>query len=427
MYRPEVEKTFFCYGGTPVAAHLNHSEEDLRVDGAFCRDREGFLLHMVSYYDHKTGQVPRPTILLDKMTADAHDNPVISVDDEGYIWVFSTSHGRARPSYISRSVEPYNVDAFEPVPVTHAVKGERVPMDNFSYMQAWHLPGRGFINFVTRYSDPATRTLFFVTSEDGVNWSEWTRLAAIEMGHYQISIHSDKKACSTFNMHPDELGPNWRTNLYYLETLDFGGGWQSAAGQSVGLPLTTRARAALVYDYAAEDMKVYLKDIRLDPEDRPVILYVVSQGYESGPDNGPRTWTIASWTGSEWRIRPVTESNSNYDTGSLYLEQDGTWRLIGPTESGPQPYNPGGEMAMWVSTDQGDKWTKVKQLTECSERNHTYARSPVNANPDFYAIWADGHCRKPSKSCIYFCSKRGEVYKLPEEMTAETQAPERVG
>lgn len=58
------------------------------------------LLHMVSCFDHKTKTVPRPTVLLDKQTDDAHDNPVISVDADGHLWIFSTSHGRARPSYI---------------------------------------------------------------------------------------------------------------------------------------------------------------------------------------------------------------------------------------------------------------------------------------------------------------------------------------
>lgn len=57
---------------------------------------------MVSYYDHRTGMVPRPTVLLDKETDDAHDNPVLAIDGEGYVWVFSNSHGVERPSYIRR-------------------------------------------------------------------------------------------------------------------------------------------------------------------------------------------------------------------------------------------------------------------------------------------------------------------------------------
>lgn len=427
VYRSEVDKTFFCYGGTVRDSHLRHTQEDLGVDGQFSRGREGFLLHGVSYFDHQTGCVPRPTILLDKETADAHDNPVISIDDAGYVWIFSTSHGRSRPSYVHRSAEPYSVDTFEHVPVTRLENGIEVPMDNFSYMQAWHLPGRGFISFVTRYQDPADRTLFFMTSENGVNWSEWTRLAAIDKGHYQISSCTAEKAGTAFNYHPEPQGLNWRTNLYYVETTDFGETWQNAAGESVDVPLITEKNNALVYDYAAEGLKVYLKDITLNAQGQPVVLYITSEGYASGPENGPRTWTTAQWTGSEWEIRPVTTSDSNYDTGSLYLEEDGTWRMIAPTETGPQPYNPGGEMAMWVSGDGGRGWERVREMTEGSVRNHTYARRPVNAHPDFYALWADGHCREPSKSCLYFCDQAGNVYRLPEEMTDDFERPEKLG
>ena len=81
VYRPQVDKTFFCYGGAPQDDHQR-------------------LYHMVSFYDHATAMVPRPTFLLDKETDDAHDNPVISIDDDGYVWIFSTSHGLSRPSYI---------------------------------------------------------------------------------------------------------------------------------------------------------------------------------------------------------------------------------------------------------------------------------------------------------------------------------------
>ena len=82
---------------------------------------------------------------------------------------------------------------------------------------------------------------------------------------------------------------------------------------------------------------------------------------------------------------PFTTSGNNYDHGSLYLEPDGAWRVIAPTEPGPQPYNPGGEMVMWLSRDQGATWTKLKQLTRDSKFNHTYARRPLHALPEFYA------------------------------------------
>jgi len=245
----------------------------------------------------------------------------------------------------------------------------------------------------------------------------------MQKGHYQISAASANKAGSAFNYHPEEKGLNWRTNLYYMETPDFGDTWQAADGTRLELPLTDVASPALVCDYESEGLNVYLKDIRIDQGGRPVILYITSKGYEAGPRNDPRTWTTAQWTGEFWEIKTAMTSDNNYDMGSLYLENDGTWRIIGPTETGPQPYNPGGEMAMWASDDQGVTWEKTKQLTSESERNHTYSRQPLNAHTDFYALWADGHGRKPSISNLHFCDKSGQARSLPRVMVEEHEEP----
>jgi hypothetical protein len=80
-------------------------------------------------------------------------------------------------------------------------------------------------------------------------------------------------------------------------------------------------------------------------------------------------------------------------------------------------------MAMWTSKNLGKNWKKVKQLTKDSPHNHTYARRPVDAHPDFYAIWADGHGRKPSQSSLYFCDKQGNVRILPREMAEDFVEP----
>jgi hypothetical protein len=421
VYCAAVKKTFFCYGGT---SEDSHRKRDLTTTGD--KDASGVLLHMISYYDHTTGQVPRPTILLDKQTKDAHDNPVIAVDDKGHLWIFSTSHGTSRPSYIHRSAEPYSIDRFERVPVTKMENGREVPMTNFSYMQSWFVSGRGFLAFFTRYNYPAARTSCFMSSPDGIHWSEWQRLAAIDQGHYQISVANEHKAGAAFNYHPQGKGLNWRTNLYYVETADAGQSWHNVKGEGLILPLTKPQNAALVHDYEKEGLLVYLKDIRLDSSNRPVILFLTSRGYESGPEAGPRTWRTARWTGDDWEIRPVTTSDNNYDMGSLYLEAGGTWRIVGPTETGPQPFNPGGEIALWVSQDQGTTWRKLRQLTSDSPFNHTYARHPVNAHDEFYAFWADGHGRQPSGSSLYFCNRAGDVYRLPQRMAGQFARPERV-
>jgi len=396
IYRAEVNKTFFSYGGTTARSASDKQE----------------LLHMVSYYDHNTGKVPRPTILLNKKTSDAHDNPTLAIDGQGYVYIFSPSHGTARPSYIHRSKKPYDISEFELLLKT-----------NFSYPEPWFVPDHGFLFLHTRYADG--RSLFFMTSPDARDWTPPSPLARIEMGDYQVSwIHGDRLA-TVFDFHPPPLGLNGRANIYYLETRDFGKTWVNAKGQVIELPITTTNNPALVYDSRAEGLLVYLKDLNFDAAGNPIILFLTSKGYESGPKNDPRTWKTARWTGDRWDVRTMTTSGNNYDHGSLYVEADGAWRVIAPTDPGPQPYNPGGEMVMWLSKNQGATWQKLAQLTHHSPMNHTYARRPLNAHPDFYALWADGNAREPSESSLYFTNQKGEhVWRLPKKITANFAAPE---
>jgi hypothetical protein len=314
IYCKAVDKTFFVYGGTTARSASDPQD----------------LLHMISYYDHKTGMVPRPRVLLDKHTGDAHDNPALQIDDAGYLWIFSPSHGTARPSFIHRSVKPWSIDAFKEVKTA-----------NFSYTEPWYIPGKGFLFLHTRYGGGrsvginAERVLFWSTSRDGMDWSPSHLLAGISQGDYQVSWPCGERVATAFDFHPSPLGLNGRANIYYLETADQGQTWRKADGTPVKLPLTSTNNPALIYDSRAEGLLVYLKDVNFDAAGHPVILYLTSKGYEPGPATGPRQWQTMRWDGSRWIQRPFTTSGNNYDHGSLYIEPDGVWRIIGATETGP--------------------------------------------------------------------------------------------
>lgn len=406
IYSKAVNKTFFCFGGTD--------------------DKNSTLLHNVSYFDHQTGKVANPVILLDKKTTDAHDNPVISIDKEGYIWIFSTSHGTSRPSYIHKSKKPYDIEGFETVNATEIVGGQEKPFDNFSYFQVYPIKGKGFIALFTKYNKVGHRVIGYNTSKDGAHWNEWKVLAHIQSGHYQVSAESNGKVGVAFDYHPDGKGLNYRTNLQYLETSDFGESWHNAQGEQAQLPLTSPQNVALVRDYASEKLNCYLLDITFDKAGKPAILVISSKGYEAGPGNNPREWTLYRFRKNGWENHVVTTSDSNYDMGSIYVESNKVLKVIGPTVDGPQAYNPGGEVAMWLSKDGGKTWNKEKQMTQNSTMNHSYVRKPSNARPDFYGIWADGHGRKPSESNLYFTNEKGDVYKLPRNSTDAMITPELV-
>ena len=392
IYAPSVEKTFFVYGGTVP--------------------EKNSLAIMVSYYDHRQRLLPRPTFLVDRKTSDAHDNPALAIDKEGYLWVFLSSHGQGRPSYIVKSREPYSIAAFDTILET-----------NFSYPQPWYHPAHGFLFLHTWYQ--GGRGLHIQQSADGVEWGERTLLSHMEAGHYQVSWPLGERMGTAFNYHPKQGGLNFRTNLYYVESPDWGKTWNTVNGQQLSLPLTDKHSPALVHHYEPEGLKVYIMDINYDQEGRPVILHVVSKGWEPGPRNGPHLMRVAHWTGTAWALHEVAPCDNNYDMGSLYTQGDGMWRILVPSDPGPQAFNPGGEMVLWRSSDQGGHWERERQVTQHSTFNHTYARRPLSAHPGFMAFWADGDTRKKSESRLYFWDdEQQRVYRMPQKMEGDTAQAE---
>ncbi len=391
VYAPEANKTFFVYGGTTGP-------------------EERYLLCMASEYDHTTGTVPKPTIVHDKDGVDdPHDNPSIALADDGHVWVFVSGRGQRRPGFIYRSMEPYSVDAFE-----------RVEEREMTYPQPWPVEGKGMVLCFTKYTKG--RELYWSVATDGRDWTEDRKLAGMG-GHYQTSRERDGRVITAFNYHPDG-NVDRRTNLYYVETRDFGQTWQTAAGETVETPMEEIQQPALVRDYEAEERLVYVKDIDLDHAGHPVVLIVTSGGHQPGPENEPRLWELVHWNGTDWAFHVVTETTHNYDMGSLYIEEENLWRIIAPTTGGPQFWGTGGEMALWISRDQGVTWNRERHITQNSERNHAYARRPVQAHPDFYAFWADGNPDELSPSYLYFTNKAGDqVWRLPYDMTEARARP----
>ena len=155
VYTPEVNKTFFVYGGA--------------------KDRQRHLLAMAAYYDHAHHVVPRPTIVHDKGGVDdPHDNPSIAIDGRGHVWIFVSGRGRSRPGFKYRSIEPYSVEAFE-----------QVTEEEMTYPQPWWVEGNGFLHLFTKYTGVreliGTQASMVTTGERIKSWLVWvdiTRLAA---------------------------------------------------------------------------------------------------------------------------------------------------------------------------------------------------------------------------------------------------------
>lgn len=379
IHSAEAQKTFFVYGGA--------------------KDQKRYLLNMIGYYDHVTNALGVPVVVHDKQGVnDPHDNSSLSIDDDGRLWVFVSGRGRSRPGFIYRSEKPYDIHSLKQV-----FEGE------FAYPQPLWLSGSGFLHCFTKYTKG--RELYWNTSADGVTWAEDQKLAGMG-GHYQNVEQQDGTVFMSFNYHP-KGNVDKRTNLYFLKTLDGGATWKTVDGQAITPPLADPQCAALVRDYESEGRLVYLKDVQFDAAGNPIVLVVTSAHHQPGPGGEPRIWEIVHWDGAQWNFHEVTRSTHNYDMGQLWVEGD-TWRILGPTETGPQRWGTGGEVALWESMDSGKSWVKKKQLTENSEYNHSYVRRPLNAHPDFYALWADGNPDTFSPSKLYYTDRDAtSVHEMP--------------
>jgi hypothetical protein len=392
IFSPEVRKTFFVYGGTTKAD-------------------EQHLLTMISYYDHRLNQVPKPIIVYDKMgVREPYDNASLSIDSNGYLWVFISGRIRTRPGLIFKSSEPYSIEKFDKI--------EEWEMNS---PQPWWIDGYGFLLMFSRTTNG--RELYFSSSTDGISWSQGKKIAGMG-GHYQVSNVLGNKLFTVFNYHPDG-NTDARTNLYLLKTEDMGKTWETVNGQTLEIPVTNVNSEALIKDYRTEGKLVHINDLNFDKSGNPVILVVLSNGPDPGPEDGPREWTVISWKDNKWNFCKVCESSNNFDMGSLYIDGD-RWRIIGPTEPGPQKYGTGGEIALWESNDEGNSWNKIRNITSGSRLNNSFLRRPVDTKREFYALWTDGNADKLSASHLYFTNdKCDRIWELPYEMKNDLEKPVR--
>lgn len=395
IHAPEVNKTFFVYGGA-------------RADG------ERYLVSMASSYDHATARFSKPVVVHDHAGVDdPHDNPSLTIAPDGRLWVFVSGRGTRRPGRVYRGVTPYDASAFEPVGAWE-----------FTYPQPMHFGAKGFVLMHTVYENGRNRHLFVSRSADGETWSRREPLARLG-GHYQVSARSGDRIGTFFNRHPGG-DVDRRTDLYYMQSDDLGRTWATASGRPLDIPLNDPENPARVRDLASEGKLMYGMDLNFDAEGRPVLLYLTSSGFAPGPGSGGREWWISRWTGTDWTHHPVATSSHNYDMGSLLISTDG-WRVVGPTRDGPQKWGAGGELDVWLSHDQGATWHRERMLTEGSPYNHNYVRRVVNGRSPFELFWADGDPGRISPSRLYMGATRtGEVGRLPAEMPAATAKTESV-
>ncbi len=354
----------------------------------------------ISFYDHTTGEWAYPVVIGDNPDGDAHRNPTLLIDDEGFLYMFWGAHGHE--SFVSRSVRPHDISEWELRSALEEVGA--------TYPQPWML--REGELFVSYRKAPGWRCRF---STDGAEtWSDPVDIAAFGVdpesrGATEFAIYGstvgEEGACPR-KVHfafsrlgggtPEEVENKhlWgrRYNLYYTYSDDGGRVWRRSDGSAYDLPIA-EDDAEKLYDSGTRG--VWIKDIQMDPAGNPMILFL-----EGEVETFHAWWKIARVVPGGWEIVDVTESDHMYDAGAIMVFGEGDIRIWGASGDN-QPHEDGGEIEQWRSADGGGTWTFSRRLTDGSRYSHNHVK-PVMGHRDgpgdVRALWSYGDSRKPPET-----------------------------
>jgi len=385
VYRPEVDKTFFVYGNADNAP-------------------------AISFYDHARGSFARPVVLGSNPDGDAHRNPTLLVDAEGFLHVFFGAH--SDPTQVVRSTGPYSIADWE----------RRATIDDprTSYPQPWELrPGEIFVSY--RHTPPGW--CFRRTTDGAASWGpRQTLIEFAERAIYAVSVAATGPwpravhiAWSRLSGGTDEEVRTkhvWarRYNVYYAWSDDGGQTWRRRDGSAYELPIREET-AEKVYDCGQHG--VWLKDIQLDPHGRPGILFLDADvaTYRSA-------WKVARPEADGWGVHDVAVSDHMYDAGGLVILAEDDWRVYAPTTPS-QPQEDGGEIDEWRSADGGRTWRRTAQLTSGSRYSHNQVRVVHNhqaGRGDFRVLWSYGDSVSPPADRTVHLYRYGEALAEPQRM-----------
>jgi hypothetical protein len=424
----------------------------------------------VSRYNHVTGRVAKPVLVHMKCTNDTHDNAVINIDADGYIYLLVSGRGTIRGSFIFRSAATDSIDSF--VDVTPATDNY---LDYFNDITDAAGIGRPFvgdayrgINYPKMYwvnepigqslgyfrliytiycgaSEPitcaGTRQLYTakIYVEDGKASIQSIQPLAAYNGHYAVANGKGRDIVVAFNVHIDKDIDN-RSNIYYMHSVDGGETWLNARNEELTLPLVSSMNLdrVAVREYYDPDFtgpieeRVYLKDVNFTGtglNKMPTILYVGSSSVDHFPSIGADHYLAKEhWTGGSWAQTHLTDAvDHNYSSGMLFLTND-RYRVFYPHTDEPKNNALAGGAVAYLDTGATDDTTGTSflisddvvdprngdstYLTDLCEFN--YIKPVLYGSDDFVGILSGGNTYQYRQIApLFIVDLYGTLRRLP--------------
>ncbi|HOZ49490.1 MAG TPA: BNR-4 repeat-containing protein [Candidatus Hydrogenedentes bacterium] len=390
VYAPAVNKTFFVFG-----------------------DAEN--RPAISYFDHQTSTFAPPLALGTNPDGNAHRNPTLCIDEDGFLYVFYGYAGGKQPIPVLRSIAPFDITRWE--------RRADLTDGSGSYPNPWQLRSR---EILVTHRVPAGWA-FRRTREGGATWEPTVSL--VEFGSYEGTSTAYGFSMAETGPYPRKLHFVWsrlgggspeavrtkhlwarRFNVYYACSDDGGDTWRRSDGTAYTLPITEDIAEKL---YDSGEHGIWLKDMQIDNAGNPIILFI-----DANTDTYESAWKVARHADGLWTLADVTRTDHMYDGGALVVLADDDIRLYGPTAAS-QPRVDGGEIEEWQSTDHGRAWTRRRALTNASPFAHNHVKTVFDQDASdgrFRVFWSYGDGRVPpeSRDVRLFCF--GDGMDTPREI-----------
>ncbi len=371
IYAPAVNRTFFVYGNGDNAP-------------------------TISCYDHATGRFAYPVVLGSNPDGDAHRNPTLLIEQGGHLVVFYGAH--CHPTKVLRSLTPYDLSAWEQV--------SDLPDPLTSYPQPWELlPGEIFVSYREKRAWTDSEWRCAVSRDGGRTWEPSRELVSLaecsvygitiaETGAFPRRLHFVWSRLNGGTEEERQTKHTWarRHHIYYACSDDGGATWRRSDGTPYELPITLDTQEEI---YNCGTHGVWLKDIQLDAQGRPFVLFI-----DSEVETYRGLWKVGRFDGAAWHFSTIAESDHMYDDGGLAILSDDDIRAYIPSTP-VQPSEDGGEIEEWQSTDGGATWENTKHVTTGSHYSHNNVKIALNHQlgpGDVRMFWSYGDSNSPPET-----------------------------
>lgn len=313
----------------------------------------------VSKVNPASNKVTKPTLVHMLYKDDPHQNAVLNVDAQGYIYILIAGSAANSGSFIFRSKYPNNIDDFVDVSPATFDYSQTDPFKNNSskplyrgitYPKLFWVPDGYFRVIYTMHcknrtykTDPCNGKArnALITAELHPNGTNPIQMKNVKVlanyrGNYVVGNAKGNDIVLAFNIYLNEDvhggSIDDRTNLYYMHSSDGGLSWQNAKNQNIQFPIQSEAGyeqiVARKYFREGEPVtrKIFMKDINFTgsgANKKPMILYVGVTHNDTSIDaslTAHHYLAKSFYDGYNWSQEKISNDvDHSYSSGTLVL------------------------------------------------------------------------------------------------------------